>query len=129
MDEEWMMIGYCTIGVKDMDKAKAFWGELLSELGASVQIDVGRLAMIGTGMDRPMLAVCIPHNEEEASPGNGNMVAINPGSKEMVDKLHAKALELGGSNEGDPGQRIPDMFYGGYFRDPDGNKAVFFQFG
>ncbi len=123
------MIGYCTIGVKDMDKAKAFWGERLSELGASVQIDVGRLAMIGTGMDRPMLAVCIPHNEEEASPGNGNMVAINPGSKEMVDKLHAKALELGGSNEGDPGQRIPDMFYGGYFRDPDGNKAVFVQFG
>ncbi len=123
------MIGYCTIGVKDIDKAKAFWSELLSELGASVQIDVGRLAMIGTGLDKPMLAVCIPHNEEEANPGNGNMVAINPGSKEMVDKLHAKALELGGSNEGDPGQRIPDMFYGGYFRDPDGNKAVFFQFG
>ena len=36
------MIGYCTIGVKDMDKAKAFWGELLSELGCSVQIDIGR---------------------------------------------------------------------------------------
>jgi len=129
MNKERMMIGYCTIGVKDIDKAKAFWSELLSELGASVQIDVGRLAMIGTGLDKPMLAVCIPHNEEEANPGNGNMVAINPGSKEMVDKLHAKALELGGSNEGDPGQRIPDMFYGGYFRDPDGNKAVFFQFG
>ena len=123
------MIGYCTIGVKDMDKAKAFWGALLSELGASVQIDVGRLAMFGTGMDKPMLAVCIPHDEKDPSPGNGNMVAFAPGSKEMVDKLHAKALELGASNEGDPGQRIPDMFYGGYFRDPDGNKAVFFQFG
>jgi len=123
------MIGYCTIGVKDMDKAKAYWSELLSDLGASVQIDIGRLAMIGTGMDKPMLAVCIPYNEEEPSPGNGNMIAIAPGSKEMVDKLHAKALELGGSNEGDPGQRVPDMFYGGYFRDPDGNKAVFFVFG
>ncbi|MEM7254589.1 MAG: VOC family protein [Pseudomonadota bacterium] len=123
------MIGYCTIGVKDMDKAKAYWGELLSDLGASVQIDIGRLAMIGTGMDKPMIAVCIPYDEEGASPGNGNMVAINPGSKEMVDKLHAKALELGGTDEGAPGQRIPDMFYGGYFRDPDGNKAVFFQFG
>ena len=123
------MIGYCTIGVKDMDKAKAFWGELLSELGCSVQIDIGRLAMIGTSMEKPMLAVCIPHDENEASPGNGNMVAVAPGSKEMVDKLHAKAIKLGGSNEGDPGQRIPDMFYGGYFRDPDGNKAVFFQFG
>jgi predicted lactoylglutathione lyase len=123
------MIGYCTIGVKDMDKAKTFWSELLSELGASVQIDIGRLAMIGTSADKPMLAVCIPHNEEDASAGNGNMVAINPGSKAMVDKLHAKALELGASNEGDPGQRIPDRFYGGYFRDPDGNKAAFFQFG
>jgi predicted lactoylglutathione lyase len=123
------MIGYCTIGVKDMDKAKAFWGALLSELDASVQIDIGRLAMIGTAMDKPMLAVCVPHDENEPNPGNGNMVAFAPGSKEMVDKLHAKALELGGSNEGDPGQRIPDMFYGGYFRDPDGNKAVFFQFG
>ena len=85
--------------------------------------------MIGTSMEKPMLAVCIPHDETEANPGNGNMVAFNPGSKEMVDKLHAKALELGGSNEGDPGQRMPDVFYGGYFRDPDGNKAVFFQFG
>jgi predicted lactoylglutathione lyase len=123
------MIGYCTIGVKDMDKAKAFWGELLSELGASVQLDIGRVAMIGTATDKPMLAVCLPFDKNDASPGNGNMVAFAPGSKELVDKLHAKALELGASDEGAPGQRIPDMFYGGYFRDPDGNKAVFFQFG
>ncbi|MCH9672466.1 MAG: VOC family protein [Gammaproteobacteria bacterium] len=123
------MIGYCTIGVRDMEKGKAFWSELLADLGASVQIDIGRLAMIGTGMDQPMLAVCLPHDENDADPGNGNMVALNPGSKEMVDKLHAKALALGGTDEGAPGQRIPDMFYGGYFRDPDGNKAVFFQFG
>ncbi len=123
------MIGYCTIGVKDMDKAKAFWGGLLSDVGASVQIDIGRLAMIGPARDKPMLAVCVPYNEEAPNPGNGNMVAIPAASKEMVDKLHAKAIELGGTTEGDPGQRIPDMFYGGYFRDPDGNKACFFVFG
>jgi predicted lactoylglutathione lyase len=57
------------------------------------------------------------------------MIAINPGSKEMVDKLHAKALELGATSDGDPGQRIEDMFYGAYFKDPDGNKIAFFQFG
>ena len=47
------------------------------------------------------------------------------------DLLEALAwqLELGASDEGAPGQRIPDMFYGAYFRDPDGNKAAFFQFG
>ena len=33
------------------------------------------------------------------------------------------------SCEGEPGQRIPDMFYGAYVRDPDGNKLCFFQFG
>ena len=123
------MIGYVTIGTHDMEKSKAFWTELLSELGASLLMDMGRIAFIGTGMDAPMLSVCTPYNEDDCQPGNGNMVAINPGSKDMVDKLHAKALELGASNDGDPGQRIEDMFYGAYFRDPDGNKAAFFQFG
>ena len=75
-----------------------------------------------------MFAVCTPHNEQAPNPGNGNMVAFTPGSKELVDKLHAKALELGGSDEGEPGQRM-DGFYGAYFRDPDGNKVCFCHFG
>jgi hypothetical protein len=33
------------------------------------------------------------------------------------------------SDEGAPGQRIDDVFYGAYIRGPDGNKLVFFQFG
>ena len=61
------MIGYVTIGTKDMEQAKAFWSEVLEPLGASVIMDTGRLAMIGTGMDAPMLAVCLPHNEEDLS--------------------------------------------------------------
>jgi predicted lactoylglutathione lyase len=92
-------------------------------------MDMGRIAMIGSGMDAPMLAVCIPYDEKDPSPGNGNMVAINPGSKEKVDELYRKALELGATSEGEPGQRIADMFYGAYIRDPDGNKVAFFQFG
>jgi predicted lactoylglutathione lyase len=47
----------------------------------------------------------------------------------MVDKLYARALELGATSEGEPGQRIDDVFYGAYIRDPDGNKIAFFQFG
>lgn len=123
------MIGYVTIGVNDMEKAKAFYSALLEDLGATVLFDMERIAMIGKSMEEPMLAVCIPYNEEDPSPGNGNMIAINPGSKEMVDKLYHKAIELGATCDGEPGQRIPDMFYGAYFRDPDGNKVAFFQFG
>ncbi len=123
------MIGYVTIGVNDMDKAKAFYTELLSDLGASVLMDMGRIAFIGTGMDAPMLSVCIPHNEDDPQPGNGNMVAISAPSKEKAEELYNKAIALGGSCEGEPGQRIPDMFYGAYVRDPDGNKLVFYVFG
>jgi predicted lactoylglutathione lyase len=49
------------------------------------------------------------------------MVALIVDSPEKVQTLHAKALELGGGNEGDPGFRN-GPFYAGYFRDLDGNK-------
>ena len=123
------MIGYVTIGVRDMDAAKAYYSKLLSDLGASVLMDMERIAFIGTGMDAPMLAVCVPYNEGDPDPGNGNMVAINAGSKEQVDALYKKAIELGATCDGEPGQRIEDMFYGAYVRDPDGNKSVFYVFG
>jgi predicted lactoylglutathione lyase len=123
------MIGYVTIGVNDMEKAKAFYTELLADLGASLIMDMGRIAFVGTGMDQPMLSICVPYNENDPQPGNGNMIAINPGSKENVDKFYRKAIELGASSDGEPGQRIEDMFYGAYVRDPDGNKLAFFQFG
>jgi catechol 2,3-dioxygenase-like lactoylglutathione lyase family enzyme len=70
------MIGYVTIGVSDMEKAKAFWTELLEPLGAKMIMDLERIALIGSGMGQ-----CMP------------------------------------------------TFYGGYFRDPDGNKAVFYHMG
>jgi predicted lactoylglutathione lyase len=122
------MIAYTTIGTADIEKAKAFYLAVLEEIGGSVIMDTGRLAAIGTAAGGAMLAVCTPYNEEAATPGNGNMVSIAPGSKELVDTLYAKALELGASDEGAPGQRM-DGFYGAYFRDLDGNKICFCQFG
>ncbi len=123
------MIGYVTLGVSDMERAKTFYTELLSDVGASKLMDMDRIAFFGKDMASPMLAVCIPYDEQDNHPGNGNMVAINPGSKEACEKIYNKAIELGASCDGEPGQRIPDMFYGAYVRDPDGNKLCFFHFG
>ncbi len=123
------MIGYVTLGVSNMDKAKAFYAELLSDLGASLLLDLERIAFIGRDMASPMIAVCVPYNGEPNHPGNGNMVALQPGSKEAVDALYHKAIKLGASCDGEPGQRIPDQFYGAYVKDPDGNKLAFFHFG
>ncbi|GAA5315687.1 MAG: VOC family protein [Candidatus Pelagadaptatus aseana] len=123
------MIGYVTLGVNDMGRAKDFYLKLLADMDVKVLVDMDRIAMIGRSMQEPMIAVCVPFDEQAPHPGNGNMVAIPAGSKENVDKLHAKALELGATCDGEPGQRIPDMFYGAYVRDLDGNKLAFFEFG
>lgn len=56
------------------------------------------------------------------------MAAMNMDSKEQVDAFYAKAIELGATDEGPPGQRI-ERFYTGYFRDLDGNKLNAFIFG
>ena len=119
------MIGYTTIGVKNLDAAKTFYTKLFD---AEVLVDVGRLAMIGQTTDQPMVAVCEPFNGEAPSVGNGNMIAFPGGSKENVDKMYEKAIALGASCDGEPGQRIEDVFYGAYVKDPDGNKLCFFDF-
>jgi predicted lactoylglutathione lyase len=47
----------------------------------------------------------------------------------MVNHLYARAIALGGSDEGPPGPRGDGGFYVAYFRDPDGNKLNFFCMG
>jgi catechol 2,3-dioxygenase-like lactoylglutathione lyase family enzyme len=120
------MIGYVTIGTNDMDRAVTFYDALLGEVGAKRLMDLDRIKFYGTAPDAAMLAICIPYNEEAQSCGNGNMVAIPGGDRAGVDKLYAKAIELGATDEGEPGERMP-VFYGAYVRDLDGNKLCFFE--
>lgn len=120
------MIGYVTIGVSDMARAEAFYNELLKEVGGKQAFGMDRIKFYGTGRGSPMLAICYPYDKQPMHRGNGNMVAIPGGSPEGVDQLHAKALSLGATDEGAPGRRMP-TFYGGYVRDPDGNKLCFFD--
>lgn len=123
------MIGYATIGVADMGRAKKFYGDLFEPNGAKVVLDQGRIAFVSAGRDQPMLAICEPYDGAAPSPGNGAMIAFAAKDKAEVDTMYARAIDLGGADEGAPGQRIPDRFYGAYVRDLDGNKLCFFVFG
>jgi catechol 2,3-dioxygenase-like lactoylglutathione lyase family enzyme len=128
------MIGYATIGTNDIDRARGFYDDLLGEIGARrvMEFPENGFTMYGTGSRSPGLAVTRPYNQEPATAGNGNMAAIAVDSRDKVDRLHARALELGGSDEGAPGLRGPDgerAFYGAYFRDLDGNKLCAFCIG
>lgn len=127
------MIGYATLGTNDLEKARAFYDDLLGMIGVGrlMVMDSG-FTMYGTSFGQPALAVTPPYNGEPATAGNGNMVAIPVNERAQVDALHARALDLGGSCEGAPGVRGeegPQAFYGAYFRDLDGNKLCAFRIG
>ena len=121
------MIGYVTLGTNNMDEAAKFYDELLGTLGANRMMEADTFIAWSTGMGSPAISIIKPADGNEATVGNGVMVAIPMDSPEKVDALHAKALELGGSDEGAPGPR-GDNFYAGYFRDLDGNKLNAFHF-
>ena len=128
------MIGYVTLGTNDLDKARGFYDALLGEIGATRKMEFPEtgFTLYGTGNRAPGLAVTRPYDGQPATVGNGNMAALHMPSREMVDRMHAKALELGGSDEGAPGLRTlegPGAFYGAYFRDLDGNKLCVFRMG
>lgn len=123
------MVGYTTLGTNDLERAVAFFEALLGEFGAHQVMNDGRLVLWAKeGDGGGMFAICKPHDEKAASVGNGTMVALNMGSRANVDRLYAKAIELGATDEGPPGERN-GPFYGGYFRDLDGNKFCGFHIG
>ena len=122
------MIGYVTLGSNDIPRAAAFYDALLGTLGAKRIMDFGDFIVWGTSLGRPGLSVTKPYDGNRASVGNGVMVALVMDSKDKVDALYHKALELGGSCEGKPGARS-DNFYAAYFRDLDGNKLNAFYMG
>ncbi len=123
------MIGYVTLGTRDLARAAAFYDALLAELGAGRFMEQERFVAWATGMDAPAISVTIPHNEEPATVGNGVMVALAVDSTDKVDAMHAKALELGATDEGAPGPRGDSGLYAGYFRDLAGNKLNLFYMG
>ena len=127
------MIGYVTLGSSDMDRARAFYSALLGTIGAKEMMRMGDgFTLFGVAYDKPGIAITPPYDGKAADPGNGLMTAITLDERAKVDAFYAKALELGGTDEGPPGLRGeegPMAFYAAYFRDPDGNKLCAFKMG
>lgn len=121
------MIGYVMVGTNDIERARKFFDAVFGEVGAKRGWDNERMTGWSAGKG-PSLIVVKPYDGQAATVGNGTMVALAVASPEDSQKMHAKALALGGKDEGAPGFRGGDNsgFYGSYFRDLDGNKFVAF---
>jgi catechol 2,3-dioxygenase-like lactoylglutathione lyase family enzyme len=122
------MIGYVTIGTNDLPRAAAFYDTLLGALGAKRMMENEQFIAWSTGAGKPGLGVTQPFDKKPASVGNGVMVALEAANAAQVAELHRKALQLGATDDGAPGDR-GGGFYAGYFRDLDGNKLNFFFMG
>ena len=116
------MLAYVTLGTRDLDRAAAFYDALLPLVGGKRMMEeAGYYIAWSDGSSNAGLGITYPFDKAQATVGNGTMVALQAPSPEVVAAVHARALELGATDEGAPGERWPG-FYAGYFRDLDGNK-------
>ena len=123
------MVGYVTIGTNEFERAGKFYDELLAEFGATRMMDEESFVAWSNGTEgTAALSITKPFDGGGATVGNGVMVALVMDSRERVDAFYKKAIELGATDEGAPGQR-GEGFYAGYFRDLDGNKFNAFFMG
>ncbi len=123
------MIGYVTLGTNDLKRAISFYDGLLEVLGGKRFMEGEAYMSWAISPDTPSIFVTQPFDGNSASVGNGMMVGLQASSREQVDAVYNKAIELGAKDEGPAGEReFEPGFYVGYFRDLDGNKLSVFYF-
>ncbi len=122
------MIGYVTLGTSDLPRAAKFYDAIAAEMGTGRMMEFDGFIAWGTPGGGAGIGLTKPFDGNAPSVGNGVMVALQAKDKDQAHRLYDIALANGGSDEGPPGPR-GDTFYGGYFRDPDGNKLNAFVMG
>lgn len=119
---------YSTVGTNKLDEAKAFYDALLGSIGIGTVFDHPSGGRIYGRDGKLMFGVLSPYDKTPATAGNGAMSGFSFDTCEEIDQFHAKALALGATDDGAPGDRAPG-FYFSYFRDLDGNKICGFRVG
>jgi catechol 2,3-dioxygenase-like lactoylglutathione lyase family enzyme len=122
-----MSIDYIMIGSNDLGRSRLFYDAVMPHLGGKLAHNYEGFTFGYEMPDGIVVWIARPHNREGAVPGNGSMPGFGCATRAAVDGAHVAALAYGGTDEGAPGPRPlygPD-FYGGYVRDPDGNKMSF----
>lgn len=115
------MLGYCTVGSNRLEEAKSFYDALLGSAGITPMFEHPSGGRVYGRDGGHCFVVLGPYDGKPATVGNGSMFGFRFDTREEVDAFHARALALGGTDEGAPGERAP-TFYMSYLRDLDGNK-------
>lgn len=123
------MFTHVMVGSKDPERSRTFYDKVLETLGIepSKSPQGAKQHFYSDGKGGPGFGVGTPR-EGEQTHANGGTIGFAAQNRAQVDAFHKAALEHGGSCEGPPGERAPEMGspYGAYARDPDGNKLACF---
>ena len=126
MTERRVVIDHLTIGVRDLERSRAFYRAALAPLGFEERgpwsDEQREIAFGAEGVDDFAIS-------PEYEPGGQLHIAFSADSREAVQAFHAAALAAGGEDNGAPGER-PEYapgYYGAFVLDPDGHnvEAVF----
>jgi catechol 2,3-dioxygenase-like lactoylglutathione lyase family enzyme len=113
------MLDHVTIGVSDLDRAKAFYDRALAPLGIERLYAEGQ-AFAGYGADRKAFFWI---GARDVVLSNVHIAFTAP-DRVTVEAFYAAALAGGGRGNGPPGLRPnyhPD-YYGAFVLDPDGHN-------
>ena len=121
------MYSHTVVGVKDFDRALAFYTPFMASLGLVLRFCEREHPWAGwqpAGGGRPLFLIARPYDGAAHEVGNGQMVAFAAADRAMVDAAYATALAHGGRCDGPPGLRpqYHAHYYGAYVRDTEGNK-------
>lgn len=132
------MLDHTSISVHDYEKSLIFYDKTLQILGYSrnMTIDIPekniKTAGYGKGVKPSFWISPMGQKDEEIGRARGVHFAFLAPSVEAVTAWHEKCLELGGTNNGQPGPRphYHPGYYGAFIIDPNGWRieAVFHQF-
>lgn len=124
-----VMFSHITLGTNNLRRSIIFYDAVLLPLGLKqrrVVPDGGpkSACWVSESNVLPRFYVYEPFDRQEATVGNGSMVAFLASNREEVDLSYQAAMLNGGIDEGTPNERehYGKGYYGAYIRDPDGNK-------
>jgi len=118
---------YASVGSNDLDKATSFYEALLGSIGWDKLFPNPTGGQFFGSVKDGMFAVVRPFDGKPATVGNGTMIGFAFDSRREVDAFYERALNLGGTDEGAPGDRGGGSYFA-YFRDLDGNKLCAWTF-
>ena len=120
-----MKMNYFVVGTNNLEASTKFYDLLFDQTELNQVFSTERMTYWQAGDESFTFAVAIPFDGKTATNGNGTMVGFSVGSTKEVQRLYNKAIELGGTCEGEPNQRGPR--FSAYVRDLDKNKLCFFE--